>query len=246
MWWVGSPINEVLVVPFPFAKEATGGSNPKPVNNQSFPEGLIRLPWVVDPGATWLAYRNWIENELDPGMALHKPLPTAAATPDTLAQVDLGTAAVQTKSTGSGVNLSPGRTYRDVLQRMATSTYRPLMRGWALRAAFQVPIPGLVSYGGVPAVPQFPQRAYNVLAGTLPGGIPLWYAQWELAYSVTGVQSTPGQTGPVPENPALLLRPDAELPETIRLPWTQPDQRFGYATFPGPDKILGDITTGTP
>ena len=81
-----------------------------------------------------------------------------------------------------------------------------------------------VSVAGVACVPTFPHRAVNVISGNLMGGIPLWYAAWELHYLVA---TCPHDLKPViaPQNPAAAISPRAELPSRIGVPQAPTDQR---------------------
>jgi hypothetical protein len=187
-----------------------------------YPEDDITLPWAVAPQATWLDYRCWVEVHLDAGMALHKPLPQSNPAADTLAS-DFIDDPNMDKNKTEGTNVVSRSTAKDYVQRMASSTYRFILRGWGQRMGYQVPIPGLHLVGNVTPVPDEIQRAYNVIVGAAMG-IPIWFAAWELHYVVPNVPNMPS-TGlnaqaPVPFNPALHVRPDAKLPQSIRLPRT--------------------------
>ena len=190
------------------------------------PERDLGLPWLLDPVRSWLAYDIWLEVELDPGTVLHKPLPQQADPVDSLTAAyfdDKGYDAAK-----GGTLIGSASSALDVIQRMATSTYRYTLVGHALRVGFQVPIPGLKTVGGQPAVPTAPQRAYNRLVANWSGGVPVFYAAWSLPYLVARpARSSPGLQGgvfggrimaPVPPNPALAIRADAQLPELVRLP----------------------------
>jgi hypothetical protein len=211
----------------PFSQEdftfSDDGGIPDGDDDRQFPEQQIELPWTLNPEFSWLFYDCWVEVHLDAGMALHKALPQRADPVDTLASVAIDQGDMDAKI--SGVNFSSASTGKDVIQRMATSTYRFVLKGRGMRAGYQIPIPGIVKVGGVPAIPERVQTAYDKIIGNL-SGIPMWYAQWELHYIVN---YSPGNVGsedaPVPFNPALKIRPDAELPEGVQLPQTQTDAR---------------------
>lgn len=189
------------------------------------PEAAIVLPWNSDPVVSWLAYEIWLECRLDAGMVRHKPLPQAAAPVDTLAA-----AYIDRPKYGpfaGGTNVGAQSRVLDVIQRMATSTYRFLLRGYALRAGYQVPIPGLVSIAGQPAVPDGEQWGYNRLVANW-NGIPVFFAAWSLPYMVAiAPASTPGAPtyAPVPANPALRMRADVELPDATLVAVTTKDER---------------------
>lgn len=198
-------------------------------NVQVAPESLLSLPWVIDKDSSYVDYRCWVEILLDAGMALHKPLPQNNPTVDTLATAYFQDPDFDEATPANGVNLGSSSNAVDVIQRMASSTYRFVLRGFGLRAGYQVPIPGLKSVGDVPAVPAEIQRGANVIVGN-HSGIPLWFAFWELHYMITrpprqSPQSKPGLvTVPIPSNPALHINPKAKLPSSVRLPWTTSDQ----------------------
>lgn len=206
--------------------------------DQVQPLGDLTLPWALVPGGSWLDYSAWVEIELDPGFVVHKPLPQGTANADTLAtqlfedyaflkDPDAVPGAGGFKpdaptTSGSGVNLDSEAQGTDYIQRMATSTYRFVLLGTGLRAGYQVPIPGLKSVAGVPATPDNPQRAFNRIVGNAVGGIPIFYAEWELHYMI----ALPMKTGvaPVPPNLALRIRADANLPAAVLVPFMQTDQ----------------------
>ena len=190
-----------------------------------FPEAGISLPWGVNPVASWVDYRCWVEVALDAGMALHKPLPQTAQPVDTLASVGINDANLDSviKPLG-GVNMVSGFRGADVIQRMATSTYRFILRGWGVRAGYQIPIPGIVAIGNSPVTPERIQRAGNVIVGNF-AGIPIWLAFWEIHYIVAFPPQGSQAQAPIPTNVAQHITPDAKLPATVKLPWTQPDQR---------------------
>jgi hypothetical protein len=222
-------------MPQPFLSEVVPGKEPNSAAKNQFPEGAITLPWGIDPATSWLDYRCWVECHLDAGMALHKPLPQSNPAVDTLASVGIADINADKLTTDSGVNLDSLAGQNDVIQRMASSTYRFVLLGWGLRVGYQIPIPGIIKIGNVVPVPGRIQRAYNVVVSNF-AGIPTWFATWELHYLVTGLPAE--SQAPVPFNPALHVRPDAQLPKSVKLPWTQPDQAQIVQTVPN----LGFIT----
>lgn len=187
------------------------------------PELGLGLPWSVNPASSWLDYRCWVEVRLDAGMVLHKPLPQSDPSPDTLAFVAIDDPHLDTNK-GNGANIRARASGQDYIQRMATSTYTFILKGFALRVGYQVPIPGLMAVGSVTPVPGEVQRAYNVIVGNA-SGIPVWFATWELHYIVANMPS-PGEDvdAPVPFNPAMHIRPDAKLPQRTQVPYTLTDQ----------------------
>lgn len=215
----------------PFSSDFSGQVLPD--DEPIFPEDQITLPWAIDPAASWISYSCWVEVHLDAGMVLHKPLPQFDPDADTLASLAIDDPHLDSET--GGVNITARASAQDYIQRMATSTYRFILHGGGVRVGYQIPIPGLMSVSGVEPVPGEIQRAYNVIVGNL-AGIPLWRAAWELHYIVPNMPS-PGLNaeGPVPFNPALHIRPDAKLPQDIRLPRTVPGpQRVALRTIRRP------------
>jgi hypothetical protein len=216
--------------------------------SKSQPESQTPLPVGVDPESTWLDYSCWVEHELDPGSVLHKPVPQSPTDFDTLALVDYQDPRLDENLPGfSGVNLDSNSTAEDIIQRMATSTYHFVLRGWGRRAYYQIPIPGIYKIAGVTPTPIWPQRATNMLVGNF-SGVPIWYATWELHYAITTPPVKPNSqtNAPVPFNPALHIRPDVELPQTIQLPTTIPDQDHLVPNPPVGSPVLGNLTGNPP
>lgn len=221
----------------PFSPDFTGAQQDP--DDGSPAESALGLPWSADPAASWITYRCWVEVNLDAGMALHKPLPQQnPKNPDTLASVAINDSSFDTFQVPTGQagvlvkpNLVGNKRIVDVIQRMASSTYRFILKGYALRAGYQVPIPGLVKIGGVTPVPDRIQRAANLLVGNF-SGVPVFLGYWEIHYVVpASPQTSIGQGGAigvadlVPFNPALHIRSDQALPEAIPLPVTPTDAR---------------------
>lgn len=211
-----------------------------PVTDQDNPNEDVTknfdAPWCIDPVSSWLDYNCGVEISLDPGTVLHKPLPQSLATVDTLGVVDVTDQALAANT--NGINLASLGNYADVIQQMATSTYRFVLRGEAWRAGYQVPIPNLVSIAGVACVPTNPHNAGNWIKGNLLGGIPLWYAAWELHYIIASPpRGKPGQKF-APQNPAVAMQPDAELPKAVLVPTAPADQ---YAVQVAPRINVGNF-----
>jgi hypothetical protein len=201
---------------------------------QQIEQGFL-LPWLIDPHVSWLEYRCWIETHLDAGMALHKPLPQANPTPD-----DLGTVAIDDYTADfstKGINMTSTGNFTDVIQRMATSSYYFVLKGYALRVGYKVPIPKIVTVAGVPATPWTRQFATNAIVGNL-SGIPLWLAQWDKWYIV----SLPPKAEQLPPpNLAMHIRADAELPDGIQAPFSQPDYNAVQTAPPKPPEIARGV-----
>ena len=188
-----------------------------------YPESVLELPWAIDPEASWLAYALWVEVLLDPGLVKHKQLPSRADPYDSLASVAVGDPKFGQRTTG--VNLGSQSTGASVIQRMASSEYRFTLKGYGRRAGYPVPVPGLVTVGGQPAVPDAPQwSSGNVLVGNLPGGIPVFHCLWSLPYLVQGPLARSAREVTL-FNPALHIRSDAQLPVSVALPRAPLDPR---------------------
>lgn len=217
----------------PFFTERFGagaiGDIPDPDSGNVFPEQQLRLPWCFSPEVTWWDYLCWVEIDLDAGMALHKALPQSDPDPDTLATVGINAGNLDTITPASGVNLNSTSTAQDVIQRMASSTYRFTVKGYGRRIGYQVPVPGLLQVGRQTPVPADGQwTSGNMLIGNM-AGIPLFLCAWRLPYWVSGPLASSGTGGqveaPVPFNPGLHIRGDAKLPDSIVLPLSQTDDR---------------------
>jgi hypothetical protein len=137
---------------------------------------------------------------------------------DTLATVAIDDPSYDLNATG-GVNTVSAGGYKDFVQRMATSTYTFRLRGYGLRAGYQIPIPGLVSVAGVTAYPTENQHAYNMVASNW-SGIPVFFARWDLEYTVS---KPPTDQLTPPPNVAGHVRGDVELPDSIQAVYTDPD-----------------------
>lgn len=203
---------------------AYGGQVTDVDNPNDHPEDGMSLPWCIDPGSTWLDYRCAVEIQLDPGSVLHKPLPQDNPKWDTLGSIDITDQAFT--SGVAGVNLNSNSSAVDIIQRMASSTYRFVLRGWGVRVGYQIPIPNLLKVGNSDAVPTDPQFASQEVVGNMLGGIPLFYATWELHYIVAqSPRITQLAKQPIAPNNAAHIRPDAELPSAVRVPTMPTDSR---------------------
>jgi hypothetical protein len=183
-------------------------------------ETQVDLPWNVDPETTWIDYRCEVEVQMDSGMALHKILPLQAFPDvDSLGAVAIDDPTMDLEDT-DGTIIEGESMGTDIIQRMATTEYRFFLRGYGIRAGFQIPIPDLIQVGNAQVTPER-QRAVQVIIGQF-AGIPMWFAQWESSYIIS-VPPGVGTGQPVPFNPALKIRPDAQLPAAVVLP-LPPDQ----------------------
>lgn len=186
-------------------------------------ENNATLPWCIDPAVSYMYYDCSIVILLDPGSVLHKPLPQTNRDWDSLGSIDIDS--IDFFKDANGVNLDSNSKAVDVIQRMASSTYRFALVGEGYRAGYQVSVPNLRSIGGSDAVPTDPHRVAPRLTGSLMGGIPLWYCQWELHYLVAVAPRMQRGSRVAVANPAAAIRPDAELPAGVFVPVGPADQR---------------------
>lgn len=199
----------------------------------------VLVPWLIDPASSWLDYRCDLEVRLDPGMVCHYPLPQQPTSRiDTLATADVADVRHETYKTG--VNTIAQAAVQNLPQRMATSRYFFVLSGRAMRCGYQVPIPGLKTVAGVPAVPMAPQRAMNTLVGNI-GGIPVWLAVWELWYFV---YLPPKSQQLPPANLADHIRADVQLPTGLQVPYSQPDQSSVTQPIPQQAPLAGFVIQG--
>lgn len=185
------------------------------------PERILGTPWVSDPAASWLDYDCWVEVYLDSGMCLHKILPQSNPSIDTLGSITIDARDFNT-AIDRDVNLNSSSSDVDIIQRMASSTYRFVLKGQAQRFGYKVPIPFIKKIGNQTPVPVGTQLAFNKCVGNF-SGVPLWFAAWIIAYVVAGPVRK--AKAPLPFNPAAFYRTDARLPATIGLPDTPRDSR---------------------
>lgn len=161
-------------------------------DNSPVEQGIL-FPRPSDPQATYVYYECTVGMVLDSGVVVHNRLPQVeSSVVDTLAVVGIDDPSLD-RVYGFGVNLRCLDQYQDVIQRMAHSRYWFRLWGQALRIGYQVPIPGIRTIGGVPAIPhdKNPQWAYNsiVPGGNYSGAI-LWRAAWSLWYTTAVPPST--------------------------------------------------------
>ena len=219
-------------------------------------EDTAKLGYVVDPATTWLNYFCTIIEDLDPGVVIHKILPQQQTPIDTLAsglfdaatppaiqgalkQAGLGGSTLYQKLTDVQANLTSQGKFTDIVQRMATSTYKFCLFGYAWRIAYRIPIPGIVTVGGVPAIPIYPQRVKrdSAIVGNYQGS-PLYYSLWELWYQVA---VPPKQTQLPPPNVAEHIAASDALPSGIQLPFSGPDSLAVPAGAPPPQPLQRNI-----
>ncbi len=183
-------------------------------------ERNVNIPFATDAQANWVYYDVSIYCYLDSGIVVHNHLPQYDSDPDTLASCFISDPNID-RITGRGVNLISEDTYEDVVQRMAHSRYWFCLMGQAMRVGQQVPIPGIKTIAGVPAIPfdETPQIAYNRIVGNY-SGYPLYHAVWKLWYTTA---KPPKQQQPAPPNPGLFISGTTPLPKGMQAPFSQPD-----------------------
>jgi hypothetical protein len=199
------------------------------VDNINVPEADVESPWLIDKDVSWLDGEWWTETTLDSGMVVHKLLPQSAQNADTLSSGDIDASGFSIKT--DGINFKSAGNFTDIVQRMATSTYRICLKGWARRAGYQVPIPGLRTRGGVLLVPDddLPQKVVGPCIIANNYGIPVWYARWELWYTLA---TPPVKAQIPPPNFAQHISATTDLLKGIQVPITAPDAQ---SVRSGPD-----------
>lgn len=200
----------------------------------------VLIPAPVDPAGSYVYYDCTVGVMLDSGIVVHNRLPQVNNGFDTLAMGVLDDPNLD-QLTGNGVNLRCQDQYQDIVQRMGHARYWFRLWGQALRVGYQVPIPGIKSIGGVPAIPydKNPQWGYNSIApGGNYGGVILWRAQWSLWYT-TAVPPV-NQTIPQADLSAHIAA-TTPPPAGIQAPYSQADDD---AVNQAPGGIKGFFTQG--
>ena len=192
----------------------------------------IRISWPSDPIGSYLYYDCSVSVVLDSGIVTHNTLPQVDGEADTLASVFLDRPGPD-KVAGPGVNIKSNDKYQDIVQRMGHSRYWFVLSGQALRVGHRVPIPGMKTIGGVPAVSHDnnPQRAFNrVMPGGNYGGVILWHAQWSLWYTT----AVPPYAQTIPEvDMAAHISGATPPPKSIQSPYSQADDNAEPLMFEG-------------
>lgn len=183
-------------------------------------ESGVKVPVPDDENANWLYYDIAILTQLDSGIVVHRTLPQVDVDAATLASCTVGDKNID-QITGKGVNILSQEKFTDIVQRMGHARFWFCLFGEAMRIGQQVPIPGLKTVGGVPAIPfdENPQVAFNKNVGNYSGAI-LWYAKWELWYTVAvppKAQQLP------PRNLSQYIDSDQTLPNGLQAPFSFPD-----------------------
>ena len=179
----------------------------------------LTLPWVINPRYSFEAYVMWLECYLDAGLVVHKSLPQVAQPFDTLASGQ----ATDTNLDNNilGVNLISQGSFTDTLQRMATSEYQFVLKGYATRAGYQIPVPGLKTIAGIPAYPGKLQWSLGNPIVANYSGIPIFHNRWELWYVVT----VPPKKAQLPlSNLGQHITASVVLPQGMQVPYSETDQ----------------------
>lgn len=190
-------------------------------------EKVLTLPWAVDPLTSWHSYQNWIEVFLDPGVVVHKTLPQSSSDIDTLASVYVDDVAVTTSKARE--NLVSNGTWTDFIQQMATSEYTFVLKGFGMRFGYTIPVPGLRTVAGVPAIPGKQWSLGNPIVGNF-SGVPLYYNKWRLEYTVS---IPPTAQQPSPPNVAMHIGGQAPLPSADGAIYSQADSKARQSGPPG-------------
>jgi len=182
----------------------------------------LTIPWVGDPIASWAYYDCAISAMLDSGIAVHNQLPQVDNLPDTLASCFVRDPKLESIIIG-GVNLTSRDQYQDIVQRMGHSRYWFRFYGEALRFGYKIPIPGIQTIGGVPAIPYDlnPQWAFCKITplGNY-SGVPLWHAQWSLWYTT----AIPPVNNDIPAIDLVAhISHKTVLPNALQPPYSAPD-----------------------
>lgn len=195
-------------------------------------EQNLSLPWASDPKASWMYFDCTIGSMLDSGIVVHNRLPQINRVADTLSSSDIASTTLDALATG-GVNLKCADQYTDIVQRMGHARYWFRLWGQALRVGYQVPIPGIKTIGGVPAIPydKNPQWAFNrIFPGGNYGGVILWHAMWSLWYTT----AVPPTSNTIPAtDPFAHISGSVSPPTTIQAPFSAPDDN-AEKTAPSP------------
>jgi hypothetical protein len=181
------------------------------------------LLYVGDPVGSFRYFECQVGVMLDSGIVVHNQLPQVNNAPDTLAATDLDSDGYPFV-TNLGVSLKCKDQYADIVQRMGHARYWFRIWGRAARVGYQVPIPGIRTIGGVPAIPydKNPQWACNsIVPGGNFGGVIMWRAEWSLWYT-TAVPPTSSAIPAADPTAQVVGSPDPP-PAEMEVPVSLPD-----------------------
>ncbi|MBX9682132.1 MAG: hypothetical protein K2X38_25520 [Gemmataceae bacterium] len=201
-------------------------------------EQNLQIPWVRDPEQSWLEYSCWMETRLDPGIVTHFPMPQEYREWDQLGTDAPNSAGMATRQNG-GPNLVSNANYTGVVQQMAVSRYRVILKGAGVRAGYQPSIPKLVSIGGQDAIPDGEQVVDGPRIIGNYGGVPVYFASWVIPYTVA-LPPTRNETPPTNLAERIGAVSPENLPRAIQVPFSAPDSN---SVTSGPQSRI-DLQTG--
>lgn len=178
---------------------------------------------------SWIEYVNRIGTRVLSGVVKHKPIPDVVTDIEQQAragalanlmnkgavsteglvqaigiianlQFDQLAAALDNKT--EGVTPRGPRDQGDSFEQARNPDMEIVMAGYAVRAGFHIPIPELISISGNVAIP-VDQRTNHFTVGNF-GGVPLYYASWELVYDMKDLP--PPKEIAYPTNPMLNVK----------------------------------------
>ncbi len=200
----------------------------------------VGLPWPNNPQASYMYYDCTVGIMLDSGIVVHNRLPQVNNLPDTLSAIPLDDPDID-NITNIGVNLKCRDQYTDIVQRMGHARYWVRIWGQGLRVGYQIPIPGIKTIGGVPAIPydKNPQWAYNrIFPGGNYSGVIMWHAAWSLWYTTA---TTPNSQYIPAADPYAHISGKAVPPAQMQAPFSHPDQNSVRTGPPQTTVIPGKI-----
>lgn len=171
------------------------------------PRRRLATTGMIDPRTNWLHYDGELTVKVTTNVMRHKLVgavlkadPAGPNMPGILGGVNALNPGVGLagKPAGKLIN-KPAKPTPDVVQRRATPTYTAILSGRAIRAGMRVPIPKLVTLGGVEVVPD-KQVATEKKLATL-AGVGIYGLSWSLSYLVPGEPAD--ALIPVHPNPAV-------------------------------------------
>lgn len=174
--------------------------------------------YVLDPATSWLAYDLKVRLLEDDRIAVHKPLQqrsppqpvppldgflgsaeTTAVGAGPVRQVGNSAGVAGLASGGSAVGV-PGAgvtsSTLDLVQRVSAPNYTFILQGMGVRVGFPVPIPRVLSVGGIAVTQAWQDVSQDVLC--MASGVPIYRSTWTSAYVLP---ASPQGGLPLPETP---------------------------------------------
>ncbi len=201
---------------------STLGSPPPGKGNQPdgnlFEATLKTILRNLDPENSWTEYQIEVVEEEYSNVVRHKPSPAIDRTlstgdpfgnpskgPRPLPDGVLGPVPIGQKASAAddavgaiGAPSKNGPNPPDYFQRAATPTRRIALQGFAVRVGYRVPVPRIVSVGGIAAVEEYRWAAEKVISSI--GDIPVFRTAWQIWYMLADAPAGPL---PWPANPVL-------------------------------------------